>query len=211
MGQWKCSICGYIHEEAKDGAFSALPNEWVCPWCKAAQSAFVQQGKAPVVQSQADRTLLESAEKELTALEVSVLCSNLAKGCEKQYLPEEAALFTQLAVQFQGQAAAPTLHSMADLLTLVERDLQTIAPLVEEIAKEKADRGALRAHAWNVKVTMILQSLLARYQKEGDAMVENTGVYVCTICGFIYVGDALPTLCPVCKVPNYKFEEIGGE
>ena len=39
---------------------------------------------------------------------------------------------------------------------------------------------------------------------------EGTGVYVCTICGFIYVGDELPAICPVCKVTNRKFEKIKG-
>lgn len=41
-------------------------------------------------------------------------------------------------------------------------------------------------------------------------MFEGTGVYVCTICGFIYVGDELPEICPVCKVTNRKFEKIKG-
>lgn len=41
-------------------------------------------------------------------------------------------------------------------------------------------------------------------------MIENTGVYVCTICGFIYIGDTPPDLCPVCKVQNWKFEKVEG-
>ena len=53
----------------------------------------------------------------------------------------------------------------------------------------------------------MLSSLLARYAKEGDKMLENTGVYVCSVCGFVYVGDAAPALCPVCKVPSWKFEK----
>ena len=56
----------------------------------------------------------------------------------------------------------------------------------------------------------MLQSLLTRYAREGEAMLKNTGVWVCTICGFIYVGDTSPELCPVCKVPNRKLEKIGG-
>jgi rubrerythrin len=39
-------------------------------------------------------------------------------------------------------------------------------------------------------------------------MLENTGVHVCSICGFVYIGDAPPQLCPVCKVPNWKFDKI---
>jgi rubrerythrin len=66
----------------------------------------------------------------------------------------------------------------------------------------------LRVLVWSEKVTRILKSLLNRYKKMGDALLENTGVYVCTICGFVYVGDTPPELCPVCKVPNWKFEEI---
>ena len=27
---------------------------------------------------------------------------------------------------------------------------------------------------------------------------------------FVYVGDEPPQVCPVCKVPNRKFEKIGG-
>ncbi len=211
MNKWKCSICGYIHDEATDGAFSALPQGWVCPWCKAAQSAFVQQGAAPAPAPVVDRTQLESTEQELSALELSVICSNLAKGCEKQYLPAEAEQFTKLADYFKGQEPAPAQGSMADLLTLVEEDLAQTAPLAAAVAAEHADRGALRAHTWCVKVSAMLQSLLERYQEVGDAMLAGTGVYVCTICGFIYVGDTLPALCPVCKVPNYKFEEIKGE
>ena len=57
---------------------------------------------------------------------------------------------------------------------------------------------------------MILKSLLQRYTLEGDRMTAHTGVWVCTICGFVYIGDDLPEVCPICKVPNRKFERIGG-
>ena len=33
---------------------------------------------------------------------------------------------------------------------------------------------------------------------------------VCTVCGFVYVGDVAPELCPVCKVPSWKFEKVEG-
>ncbi|WP_423838254.1 rubredoxin-like domain-containing protein [Synergistes jonesii] len=47
--------------------------------------------------------------------------------------------------------------------------------------------------------------MLTRYEKEGEAILGNTGVYVCTICGFMFVGDSPPQICPVCKVPSWKF------
>ena len=38
-------------------------------------------------------------------------------------------------------------------------------------------------------------------------MLEHTGVYVCSVCGFVYVGDNPPEICPVCKVPSWKFDK----
>ena len=83
-------------------------------------------------------------------------------------------------------------------------------PTANAVSSDLKDRGALRALVWSEKVTRNLKSLLTRYEKEGDAMLENTNVYVCTICGFIYVGDNPPEFCPVCKVPSWKFEKIEG-
>ena len=147
---------------------------------------------------------------ELTALEMSALCSNLAKGCEKQYRAEDAADFTKLAEYFKGAAPSVEQTSFDGLLELVEQDLSERFPQTRDAAAGAGDRGALRALTWSEKVSRILKSLLTRYEKEGESMLENTGVYVCTICGFIYVGDTPPDLCPVCKVPSWKFEKIEG-
>ena len=54
----------------------------------------------------------------------------------------------------------------------------------------------------------MLSSILARYEKEGSAMLESTGVWVCTICGFVYIGDEPPEKCPVCSVPPRLFKRI---
>lgn len=75
-------------------------------------------------------------------------------------------------------------------------------------ALEESDRGALRCQTWSEKVTNMLKSLLTQYEKEGERMLENTNVYVCTICGFVYVGDTPLEQCPVCKVPSWKFEKV---
>lgn len=31
--------------------------------------------------------------------------------------------------------------------------------------------------------------------------------FVCTVCGYVYEGDAAPEFCPICKVPASKFVE----
>jgi pyruvate oxidase len=41
MAKWKCSVCGYIYDEAREGVpFEALPEDWTCPVCGAPKSAF---------------------------------------------------------------------------------------------------------------------------------------------------------------------------
>ncbi|MFI3284459.1 MAG: rubredoxin, partial [Erysipelotrichaceae bacterium] len=85
-----CSVCGYVFDENKDGLFQDLPTDWVCPLCKADKSVFVSE---TLEKQEVDLSLLDTVEEKLSALQISAVCSNLAKGCEKQYLMDEAKLF----------------------------------------------------------------------------------------------------------------------
>ncbi len=221
MGKYVCSVCGYIYDEAAGlpeagiapaTHFADLPDDWVCPICGAGKDQFEKQGGSAAVAEKKPVTLIESSSdmKEMSALEISALCSNLARGCEKQYMPEEAAAFQDLGEYFKAAAAPAQAPEFDQLLALIEKDLEESMPNANVVASDAGDRGALRALTWSEKVTRIAKSLLTRYQKEGASMLENSGVYVCTICGFIYIGDNLPEICPVCKVPNWKFEKVEG-
>ncbi|HJA25785.1 MAG TPA: rubredoxin [Candidatus Fournierella merdigallinarum] len=215
MKTYVCSVCGYVYEEEK-GIPSAgiapgtrweeLPADWVCPLCGAGKSAFKEKGAA--APAPAPDTAAPQPERELSAMEVSILCSNLARGCEKQYLAEQAAAFAKLAEHFRAKAGQAPAADFAALAALVEQDLAAGYPHANAVAGAEKDRGALRALVWSEKVTNMLDALLKRYAREGEKMLENTGVYVCTICGFIYVGPEPPALCPVCKVPAWKFEKV---
>lgn len=108
-------------------------------------------------------------------MEMSIICSNLARGCEKQYLPQQADDFRKLAEFFRSKAALVEEASTAKLLELIEKDLSVGYPYGNAIAGEKPDRGGLRCQVWSEKVTRMLQSLLIRYESEGDKMLENTG------------------------------------
>ena len=101
--------------------------------------------------------------------------------------------------------------SFQQLNDLIEQDLNSGYPNAKEIATGDTDRGALRALVWGEKVTRILSSLLTRYETQKDALLDNTNVYVCEICGFIYIGSEAPAICPVCKVPNMKIRKIERE
>ena len=220
MGKYVCSVCGYVYDEAKGipdagiapgTTWDSVSDDWVCPLCGATKSEFVKSGEATVAVNK-PLPVVESFEdmKELSTLEVSALCTNLARGCEKQYKNEEAALFTELADYFKAISAPYKEPGVDKLMTLIEKDLEQGFPNAKAVSTEAGDRGALRALTWAEKVTRILNSLLTRYKKDGESMLENTGVYVCTICGFIYIGDAPPDLCPVCKVQSWKFEKVEG-
>lgn len=218
MKKYICSICGYIYDEiagipsggiAGGTKWEELPVDWVCPLCGAAKSEFKEQAHEPAA-GKAEVAIgeLEGDLREMTVGEISALCSNLAKGCEKQYLAEESALFTQLSEYFKSKTPEEDQPDISGLLKLVQKDLEQGFAAANSAAGAKEDRGAKRALVWSEKVTRILNSLLARYEKEGDGFIRNTNVYVCDICGFVYVGDDPPELCPVCKVPSWKFAQI---
>ena len=221
MAKYTCTICGFIYEEA-DGIpendiapgtkWEQLPDDWVCPLCGATKDEFEKEEEAPSAEIKPTTPAFHSSAdmKEMSPLELSALCNNLARGCEKQYKFEEADLFKQLAIYFKKSSAPAKEPNYDGLAKLIEKDLKENLPNANTIANDSNDRGALRALVWSEKVTRILNSILIRYQNKGDEMLENTGVYVCTICGFVYIGDNLPEVCPVCKVPNWKFEKVEG-
>ncbi|MGI6168913.1 MAG: rubredoxin [Christensenellales bacterium] len=221
MAKYVCSICGYIYDEAKGipeaglapgTTWEALSADWTCPLCGAVKQDFEQQGGSAVSSAKDSASITQAPAdvQELSALQVSALCTNLERGCEKQYKPKEAALFHELAEYFKSVSAPAQNPDFDQLVALVEKDLEEGFPHANAAASGAEDRGALRALVWSEKVTRILKSLLSRYQNGGTALLENTGVYVCTICGFVYIGDNLPELCPVCKVPNWKFDKVEG-
>lgn len=221
MREYVCSVCSYTYDEAKGipqagikpgTKWEDLPDEWVCPICGATKEEFDKQGESALSEKKETKTAIEASAdiKELSYLEIGALCTNLARGCEKQYMTQEAVLFEQLA-DYYKEVSAPAQDSDFDrLLELIGKDMEEGFANANAAASEAKDRGALRALVWSEKVTRILKSLLTRFKKEGDAMLKNTGVYVCTICGFVYIGDTLPEVCPVCKVPNRKFEKVEG-
>ncbi len=209
MAKFVCTVCGYIYDGA-DGPWEDLPESWECPLCGASKSDFELVREAPAetpAVSQSEAKLAEIS-GDLSTLEMSALCSNLARGFEKQYKAEEAEAFRELADYFKKVAPQATDPAYSQMLELLEVDLKEDFPAAHQLAGAAGDRGALRALTWTEKVSRIVKSVINRYEKEGEALIEDTDVFVCTICGFIYIGDNLPVVCPVCKVPNWKFDKV---
>lgn len=108
MSLYVCSICGYIYDESAGDSGSSvlpgtkwedLPENWVCPVCSAPKSAFekkeekAEESEEPAVAQNKSEVKTEG----YTAGELSDIFSNLAKGAEKQCLPKEQELLTELA------------------------------------------------------------------------------------------------------------------
>lgn len=224
MQKYVCSICGFVYDESKGlpdmgiapgTPWDKLPDSWICPLCGAPKSAFAAESEKPIISEAPAYEPILSKEhegssdmREMTFAELAALCSNLAKGCEKQYLSEESKLFTELS-EYYGSKAKPTVQVNDNyLLSMVADDLLHQFPAANAVAASALDRGAKRALTWSEKVTRMQSVLLSRYTAEGNTMLDGTKVWVCEICGFIFIGDAPPDICPICKVPNMKIAEV---
>lgn len=209
--KYVCKICGYVYDDEKQAVpFKDLPDRWVCPLCGAAKSDFKPQEEVQQAAKAKTTVQLDEDMYKLSAGELAAVCSNLARGCEKQYKQEESQLFGQLADYFAGITPDAEKANIEALAELLQKDVESGYETVQSVAHDKKDRGALRVCVWGEKVSLILKGLIQRYKKEGEAFLENTEIWVCTTCGFVFVGDNPPKLCPVCKVPDWKFEKVEG-
>ena len=210
--------------------FSSLPDTWTCPVCGAAKEDFyaiTDEGTdlPDASEGSPDKTSPNKAaetarhgdmEPGWSAGALSVIFSNLAKGSEKQYLPAQAEKFQQLSTYYLDKtktSAANTASSVAGapfsgFRTELDSDVAHGYAQATKPASVKPDRGALRALVWGEKVSKVQTAILARYEKKQADMLKDTSLYVCEICGFIYIGDDPPDICPVCKVPSLKIRKM---
>ena len=203
-----CQVCGYVYDEDAEGIpFSDLPEDWACPMCKAPKSMFAPEEGTDETPQMEGTVTIDTDMQKLSAGALAALFSNLARGAEKQYMEKEPELFRKIADYFT--TSAPAEEADPDLLrSISSENISTSYPDAKAAASGFGDRGALRACTWGEKTERIVQALFDRYMKEGESFLENTEVWVCSICGFVYIGSEPPAICPVCKVPDWKFEKI---
>ena len=179
--------------------------------CGAPKSAFEPEKTVDAEPVPAPVPQIDDDMRPLSAGQLAALFSNLARGCEKQYKPEEAALFSEIAAYYTAATPVPEEVSLEALAELLKEDIKERYPAAKAAAEQEGDRGAQRICVWGEKVTRMLSSLADRYLREGEEMLKDTEVWVCTVCGFVYIGKNPPELCPVCKVPAWKFEKVEGK
>ena len=211
MKKYRCTICGYIYDEAKEKVkFVDLPDDWKCPLCGAPKSLFeeVKEEKEEINEEPKVQIIEEVDDdlRELSNYEISLICSNLARGCEKQYLEEEKDLFRELSKYYEDLEEDKT-GSLDDVINMIDNDINNFSKAMEVFSKYD-DRGAKRVVNWANKSTNIMKVVIDTYKEKGIDYIKNTKIWVCDICGFVYIGDNPPKVCPVCKVPSLKILEV---
>ncbi len=153
MARYICTVCGYIYDEAKGipeagvapgTQWDDLPEDWVCPLCGAVKADFAKQSDQTTASKEksAPKMNVDYDATELSPLEMSALCSNLARGCDKQYKAEEAALFSDLADYFQTSSNPAENPDFEQLMALIDKDLAEGLPNADAVASDAGDRGA---------------------------------------------------------------------
>ena len=211
MRKYRCTICGYIYDDSKEKVkFVDLPDDWKCPACGAPKSLFeeIKEEKEKIKEEEKVEIIEEVDDdlRELSNYEISLICSNLAKASEKQYLEEEKDLFRELSKYYEELESAKT-GSLDDVIDMVNSDINSFSKAMEVFSKYD-DRGAKRVVNWASKSTNIMKVIIDTYKEKGIDYIKNTKIWVCDICGFIYVGDNPPKVCPVCRVPSVKILEV---
>ena len=213
MKKYRCTICGYIYDEAVEKVkFADLPADWKCPLCGAPKEMFeeiIEEEKEEETKDNLTNVVNSEEEEDLRLLsnyEMSLICSNLAKGCEKQYLEEEEHLFKELASYYESKEDSNN-GTFDDVLDKVNNDLNELSSAMD-IASSVGDRGAKRVITWALKTSNVIKYIIENYQKNGVNYLKNTKIWVCDICGFVYIGNEVPSVCPICKVPSLKILEV---
>ncbi|MBN2530894.1 MAG: rubredoxin [Deltaproteobacteria bacterium] len=221
MSQYVCTICGFVYDEeagypkgdiSPGTLWADVPAEFVCPLCGASKAEFSKQENSVSATSVSTETVAPvELPKDLSysSAELSAIFSNLAKGCEKQYDPEMSELYRQLSTYYGTQQDMEHNADFENLKALLESDLSTGFAVANQVAGSNKDRGSLRALKWAEQVSRMVNAHLGKLKSDSANFLEDTNVYVCEICGFIYVGEEKPEICPVCKVPNEKMTQIG--
>ncbi len=210
--RYVCQICGYVYDDTVEKVpFSELPDDWKCPMCGASKSDFKPEitPESVTEKTKVEETVIEEDLEKLSVGQLAAICSNLSRGCEKQYKNDEAKQFKKLADYFSSVTPSVSDATVENISSLLQTDIKNY-PIVRAEADAAADRGAARVCVWGEKVTRMLASLVDRYLKEGEQMLADTDIWVCTVCGFVYIGKNPPEMCPVCKVPSWKFKKIEG-
>ncbi|TFG18299.1 MAG: rubrerythrin family protein [Promethearchaeota archaeon] len=133
--------------------------------------------------------------------------------------------FPGIAHLFRAAAAAETVHAHNHLRSLdgimsTEENLKEaiggefhefteMYPEFIEIAKTEGNSRAERSFKYANEVEKIHHKLYEKALKSAEKGedLEETDIYVCSVCGYTHEGDA-PDKCPICGATQKAFEKV---
>ncbi len=200
--QWKCLVCGYIHEGDQ-------PPEQ-CPSCGAPKSQFILLEELPAA--------LTDPLKQAFAEESKAHVRNMAfaRQAEADELPGIAKLFRAVA-EAERVHASEYIKYLEGMVKDTEENLQSsfeseikantesYPPLIKQaLDLDREDVAGSFSRAKDVE-----ERHAELYKDALNAMMVETDpeYYVCQVCGYVFNRD-LPDVCPVCRATKDNFKKI---
>jgi rubrerythrin len=215
MEQWKCLVCGYVHE-------GPMPEGFKCPRCGQPASAFVKvepiPGKSgnPYTGTKTEKNLAEAFAGESQARNKYTYFAQVASREGYDQLSE---LFLKTARNEQEHARIwfeelGHIGSTAEnLLMAAEGENHEWTDMYDRFAKDAEAEGFSELAARFRRVAAIEKAHEERYR----ALLKNVEMqkffekseeimWECRICGHLVIGKKAPEVCPVCKYSQCYFE-----
>ncbi len=207
--RYVCSVCGYVYDESQSGAWASLPEDWSVPCAVAAKHCFPLSRAAAEIPEAKAAPSPDDDMRELVPHGLSALCSNLARGCEKQYKPEEAPP-SQRSQTFQDRCARRRERLLDALLQKINEDLDEGYPRADAVATAAGGPGRAAQSRLEQKGHDDPPSLLSRSQSAGSPW-RKAPAFLSARSALWFIRDTPPEICPVCKVTSRKFEGSRGD
>ena len=177
MKKYRCTICGYIYDEANENVkFVDLPEDWKCPLCGAPKNLFeeiVEDNQTVEVTKETEVITEDNDLRELSNDEIAYICSNLAKACDKQYLEEEKGLYLELFEYFKSKDI--NNGSINNLVEMFNNDANLLNDAFN-IVNNYDDSGAKRVLTWATKTNNIINSIIKNYSVKGIEYIKNNKI-----------------------------------
>ncbi|MGM9579305.1 MAG: rubrerythrin [Evtepia sp.] len=215
MEQWKCSVCGYVHE-------GSLPADFICPVCSHGGSFFnkVEEAAAPAAGKYAgtktEQNLREAFSGESEARNKYTFFAAVARQEGYEQLAElflTTARNEQEHARIWFQALGGIGGTAANLLSAAEGENYEWTEMYDRMARDAEEEGFPEMAEAFRRVGEIEKAHEERYRKllnnvEMQQVFAKSGqtMWECRVCGHLVVGTQAPETCPVCKHSQSFFE-----
>lgn len=210
--QYVCPICGYVYDEAKEKTpFEKLPEDWVCPLCGAAKSLFIIKQDAAPVKRELPPIHMDEEFLHFTAGELAAICSNLARGCEKQYKAKESEMFKELAEYWAAVTPEVPDASLNKMEEMLQDDLNNGYPALRQAAQNEGERGVQRICVWGRKGNQQPVFPAPALSKKRRGAFWPTPPFGFAAYADSYIWEtSLPSYVPYAKCPHGNLKRLKG-